>query len=72
MRRHNFMNVQTLAILQMCCYAVGDFSYRRILIGTAIRLCNELGIPFKPDEGRNPVECEISRRLWWTFIICEW
>ncbi|KIX03981.1 uncharacterized protein Z518_07534 [Rhinocladiella mackenziei CBS 650.93] len=72
LRTHDYQFVQALGILQMCCWAVGDFQFRSFLISHAIRIGNGLGLPFQQDGKRTVLECELSRRLWWTFIICEW
>lgn len=72
LRDFNFGNVQAMAILQVSCSAVGDFRFRSSLLSISIRIAGHLGLPFKPDEDHTLLQCEMSRRLWWTLVICEW
>lgn len=66
------MNVQAIGILQMCCNAVGDGRFRRRLLTIGIQTANDLGMPFQLDTCPSLVQREVSRRLWWVFVICEW
>jgi hypothetical protein len=72
LRTYDYQAVQALGVLQMCCSAVGDFKYRSFLLSHAIRMGNGIGLPFQPDGKRTILEREVSRRMWWTFIICDW
>lgn len=67
-----FMHVQAIGILQMCSNAIGDTVRCHRLMSTAVRIANDLGMPFQQRAGVPSVQTELSRRLWWVFIICEW
>lgn len=73
MRNYDLRTVQAIAILQMSCSAVGDFRFRPHLVALGISIAKNLGLPFDPETGDKPlIDCEISRRLWWTLVICDW
>ena len=73
MRNYDLRTVQAIAILQMSCSAVGDFRFRPQLIALGISIAKHLGLPFDSEAGeRSLLDCEISRRLWWTLVICDW
>ncbi|KAH8689440.1 hypothetical protein BGW36DRAFT_433440 [Talaromyces proteolyticus] len=72
LRNFDIRSVQSIAILQMCCSAVGDFRLRSCLLPLGIRIASWLKLPYIPEQGYDLRQCEWSRRLWWTLVICEW
>ncbi|OQE06098.1 hypothetical protein PENVUL_c020G06152 [Penicillium vulpinum] len=73
MRNPDFKTVQAIAILLGLAKNVGDFDLQPVLQATGIRMGQILGMDQEPPMvSDNPVTQEISRRVWWTLIICEW
>lgn len=72
MRNSDLMHVQAIGILQMCSNAVGDIVFRNRMMAIGIQISNDLGLPFRADAKHSLVKSELSRRLWWVFVICEW
>lgn len=66
------MHVQAISILQMCSNAVGDIVFRNRMLAIGLQIANDLGLPFSANGERSLVQAEMSRRLWWVFVICEW
>lgn len=71
-RNSDFMHVQAIGILQMCCNAVGDIVFRNRLMAIGIQIANDLELPFKAGTEHSLIDSEVSKRLWWVFVIGEW
>ncbi|KAG4432989.1 hypothetical protein IFR05_011533 [Cadophora sp. M221] len=71
-RSSEFMHVQAIGILQMCCNAVGDIVFRNRMMAIGLGIANDLGLPYKVGAEHSLVDAEVSRRLWWVFVIGEW
>ncbi|RDW79242.1 fungal specific transcription factor domain-containing protein [Aspergillus mulundensis] len=75
MRNYNFKTVQAITILLSLGKSVGDFNSQPLLQATAIRIGQIIGMDREPPlQGYtdSPIVQEISRRTWWTLMICEW
>ncbi|KAJ5801385.1 transcriptional regulator family: Fungal Specific TF, partial [Penicillium psychrosexuale] len=73
LRNPNFKTVQSIAILLGLAKNVGDFDLQPVLHATGIKIGQILGIDQEPPMiSDDPVMQEISRRVWWTLVICEW
>ncbi|KAI2675811.1 transcriptional regulator family: Fungal Specific TF [Penicillium roqueforti] len=73
LRNPNFKTVQSIAILLGLAKNVGDFDLQPVLQATGIRIGQILGMDQEPPMiSDDPVMQEISRRVWWTLVICEW
>jgi hypothetical protein len=73
MRNPDFKTVQIIAILLGLAKNVGDFDLQPTLQVTGIRIGQVLGMDQEPPlVSDDPVTREVSRRVWWTLIICEW
>ena len=66
------MHVQAIGILQMCCNAVGDIVFRNRLMAIGIQIANDLEMPLKAGTEHSLIDSEVSKRLWWVFVIGEW
>ncbi|KAH7391561.1 hypothetical protein BKA64DRAFT_108482 [Cadophora sp. MPI-SDFR-AT-0126] len=71
-RCSDFMHVQAIGILQMCCNAVGDIVFRNRLMAIGIQIANDLEMPYKAGPEHSIIDAEVSKRLWWVFVIGEW
>jgi len=71
-RSSDFMHVQAIGILQMCCNAVGDIVFRNRLMAIGIQIANDLEMPLKAGTEHSLIDSEVSKRLWWVFVIGEW
>lgn len=73
MRNPDFKTVQAIAILLGLAKNVGDFDLQPVLQAAGIRIGQILGMDQEPPMvSDDPVMQEISRRVWWTLVICEW
>ncbi|KAJ5680405.1 transcriptional regulator family: Fungal Specific TF [Penicillium majusculum] len=73
MRNPDFKTVQAIAIIIGLAKNVGDFNLQPVLQVTGKRIGQILGMDQEPPMvSSDPVMQEISRRVWWTLIICEW
>lgn len=67
--------MQTIAILLGLAKNVGDFNLQPVLQTTGLRIGHCLGIDRAvPSDvvAADPILQEVSRRMWWTIVICEW
>ncbi|KAJ5809650.1 transcriptional regulator family: Fungal Specific TF, partial [Penicillium pulvis] len=72
-RNPNFKTVQAIAILLGLAKNVGDFDLEPVIQAAGIRIGQILGMDCEPPRiSKDPIIREISRRTWWTLIICEW
>ncbi|KAJ5288639.1 transcriptional regulator family: Fungal Specific TF [Penicillium angulare] len=72
-RNPDFKTVQAIAILLGLAKNVGDFDLEPVIQAAGIRIGQILGMDCEPPRiSQDPVIQEISRRTWWTLIICEW
>ncbi|KAL4807588.1 hypothetical protein BDV18DRAFT_158807 [Aspergillus unguis] len=76
LRNYNLRTVQAIAILLGLGKSVGDFNSQPLLQATGIRIGQIIGMDREPPLNGyaldDPVIQEVSRRTWWTLIICEW
>jgi hypothetical protein len=66
------MHVEAIGILQMCSNAVGEILYRNRVMMMGVQIANDLGIPFQAGSKHSLIQSEMSRLLWWVFVICKW
>ncbi|KKY21923.1 putative c6 zinc finger domain-containing protein [Phaeomoniella chlamydospora] len=73
LRKHDMRSVQVIAILLGLFKNVGDFGLQPTLMAAGIRIAQCLGMDKEPPTvSTDPIDQEVSRRIWWTLIICEW
>lgn len=52
---------------------MGDFDLETSFLSLGIRMAQSLGMDKEPPAvPEDPVQQELSRRVWWTLVICEW
>ncbi|KAH0383403.1 hypothetical protein KCU92_g5365, partial [Aureobasidium melanogenum] len=72
-RRHDMRSLQAIAILLALVKQMGDFDLEISFLSVGIRIAQSLGMNKEPPAvSENPIQQELSRRVWWTLIICEW
>lgn len=76
--------VQALGILGLLHRNFGEMYREYFLLGLAINVARTLGLDHLSQEGNNVqafgkacrwkerADRELSRRLWWTLVICDW
>lgn len=76
LRIHDIRSVQAIAILLGLAKNVGDFNLQPVLQATGLRIGHCLGIdrvaPTSSAVAADPILQEVSHRMWWTLVICEW
>ncbi|KIA75598.1 C6 zinc finger domain-containing protein [Aspergillus ustus] len=73
LRTPDLRSTQAIAILLGLAKNVGDFGIQPLLQVTGIRIAQILGMDCEPPRvSEDPTTQEISRRIWWTLVICEW
>ncbi|KAL4968325.1 fungal specific transcription factor domain-containing protein [Aspergillus stella-maris] len=73
LRNYNLKTVQAIAILLGLGKSVGDFDSQPLLQSTGIRIGQIIGMNREPPlVSESRIVQEISRRTWWTLVICEW
>ncbi|GAM39697.1 hypothetical protein TCE0_034r11453 [Talaromyces pinophilus] len=74
LRIHDIRAVQAIAILLGLAKNVGDFNLQPVLQATGLRIGHCLGIDRAAPTSlsADPILQEVSHRVWWTMVICEW
>jgi hypothetical protein len=76
LRIHDIRAVQAISILLGLAKNVGDFYFQPVLQAAGIRIGHSIGIdrvtPAAANVATDPILHEVSRRVWWTLVICEW
>ncbi|PCH08937.1 Hypothetical protein PENO1_004240 [Penicillium occitanis (nom. inval.)] len=74
LRIHDIRAVQATAILLGLAKNVGDFNLQPVLQATGLRIGHCLGIDRAAPTSfsADPILQEVSHRVWWTMVICEW
>lgn len=73
LRKHDFRTVQAIAILGIVFNNVGEFNLHLTLWSSAVRIAQALKMDKEAVLAvKTPIERELSRRVWWTLVICEW
>ena len=66
-------SLQAIAILLALVKQMGDFDLETSFLSLEIRMAQRLGMDKEPPAvSEDPVQQELSRRVWWTLVICEW
>ncbi|KAH0347850.1 hypothetical protein KCU83_g6482, partial [Aureobasidium melanogenum] len=72
-RRHDMRSLQAIAILLALVKQIGDFDLEISFLSVGIRIAQSLGMDKEPPAvSEDPIQQELSRRVWWTLVICEW
>jgi hypothetical protein len=73
LRRHDMRSLQAIAILLGLIKNMGDFDLQSSLLSVGMCIAQHLGMDKEPPSvSENPIEQELSRRIWWTLVICDW
>ncbi|CAD0113757.1 unnamed protein product, partial [Aureobasidium uvarum] len=72
-RRHDMRSLQAIAILLALVKQMRDFDLETSFLAIGLRTAQRLGMDKEPPAvSEDPVQQELSRRVWWTLVICEW
>lgn len=73
LRNHDIRTVQAIAILGIVFNNVGEYNLHLALWSSAVRIAQALKVDNETMLAtKSPIEREVSRRVWWTLVICEW
>ena len=73
LRRHDMRSIQAIAILLGLMKNMGDFDLQSSLLAVGIGIAQCLGMDKEPPTvSENYIQQELSRRVWWTLVICDW
>lgn len=66
-------SLQAIAILLALVKRMGDFDLEISFLSLGIRMAQRLGMDKEPPAvSEDSIQQELSRRVWWTLVICEW